>query len=226
LIAIVPERGGSKGLSGKNIKKLYSKEMIAYTIEAALNSPYISDVIISTDDQEIADVAVKYGAICPFMRPKELASDTALVVDTYTYTIDKLNEEFGYNIEDFVVLQPTSPLRITEDINGAIKLFKEKEADSVITYTEEHHPISWHKYITDEGKFENIFDDKILNRQALKPTYYPNGAVFVFKYELIKQQQYYSANSYAYLMPRSRSTDVDTIEDFEYVEFLMGKQNV
>ena len=120
-----------------------------------------------------------------------------------------------------MVLQPTSPLRKVEDIDGSIELFKGKNADSVISYTEEYHPIEWHKYITDEGKFENIFEERLINRQEIKKSYFPNGAVFVFDYELIKQGKYFSDNSYAYIMPRLRSVDVDTIEDFKYIEFLM-----
>ncbi len=225
MIAIIPARGGSKGLPGKNIKDLLGKPMIAYTIEEALKSKYITDVIISTDCKDIEEVAVKYGAKSHFLRPEYLASDTAKAIDNYIYTIDRLNNEFGYKIDDFVVLQPTSPLRLVEDIDGAIHLFRNNNANSVISYTEEHHPIEWHKYITDECKFENIFEEKLLNRQDIKKSYFPNGAVFVFSYALIKQNKYYNENSYAYIMPRFRSIDVDTIEDFKYIEFLMRENN-
>lgn len=225
MIAIVPARGGSKGLPGKNIKNLLGKPMIAYTIEEALKSEYITEVIISTDCKEIEAVATKYGAKSPFLRPEYLATDSAKAIDNYIYTIDRLNKEFAYDIKDFVLLQPTSPLRTVEDIDKSIELFKDKNADSVVSYTEEHHPIVWHKYITEDGKFENIFEEKLLNRQEIKKSYFPNGAVFVFDYRLIKQGKYYSDNSYAYIMPRNRSVDVDTIEDFKYIEFLMSGNN-
>ncbi len=225
MIAIVPARCGSKGLPGKNIKDLLGKPMIAYTIEEALKSKYITEVIISTDCKEIEEVAVRYGAKSPFLRPEYLASDSAKAIDNYIYTIDRLNKEFNYDIKNFIVLQPTSPLRTVEDIDGAIELFKGKNADSVVSYTEEHHPIEWHKYVTEDGKFENIFEEKLLNRQEIKKSYFPNGAVFVFDYELIKQGKYYSDNSYAYIMPRFRSIDVDTIEDFKYIEFVMRVSN-
>ena len=221
MIAIIPARKGSKGLPGKNIKDLIGKPMIAYSIEEALKSKHITEVVISTDCKEIQEVAVKYGAKSPFLRPEHLATDNAKAVDNYIYVIDRMNKEFGYDVKEFVVLQPTSPLRKVEDIDGSIELFKGKNADSVISYTEEHHPIEWHKYITDEGKFENIFEERLINRQEIKKSYFPNGAVFVFDYELIKQGKYFSDNSYAYIMPRLRSVDVDTIEDFKYIEFLM-----
>ena len=221
MIAIIPARKGSKGLPGKNIKDLIGKPMIAYSIEEALKSKHITEVVISTDCKEIEEVAVKYGAKSPFLRPEHLATDNAKAIDNYIYIIDRINKEFGYDVKEFVVLQPTSPLRKVEDIDGSIELFKGKNADSVISYTEEHHPIEWHKYITDEGKFENIFEERLINRQEIKKSYFPNGAVFVFDYELIKQGKYFSDNSYAYIMPRLRSVDVDTIEDFKYIEFLM-----
>jgi len=223
MIAIVPARCGSKGLPGKNIKDLHGKPMIAYTIEEALKSQYIDEVIISTDCKEIEKIALEYGAKSLFLRPEVLASDTAIAIDNYIYTVDRLNEEFGYKIKDFVVLQPTSPLRKSIDIDGAVKLFNDKNADSVVSYTEEHHPIEWHKYITEDGKFENIFEEKLKNRQEIKPSYYPNGAIFVFKYEMIKQKKYYTDKSYSYIMPRDRSVDVDTMEDFKYIEFLLGE---
>jgi len=225
MIAIIPARGGSKGLKGKNTKMLLGKPLIAYTIESALKSKYITEVIISTDDKEIYNTAIKYGAKETFLRPVELAQDDSLAIDTYVYTINKLNNEFGYNIKDFIVLQPTSPLRSYKDINNAIALFEEKQADSVISYTEEHHPISWHKFIDKNGQFENIFPETIKNRQENRPSYFPNGAIFVFKFSLINNKKYYSENSYSYLMTRENSVDIDTIQDFEYAEYLMRKHN-
>jgi CMP-N,N'-diacetyllegionaminic acid synthase len=224
MIAIVPARGGSKGLPGKNMKDLLGKPLIAYTVEAALKSKYISDVIVSTDDKEIYDVAISYGATKTFLRPSELAQDDSLALDNYIYTINRLINEFDYTINDFVVLQPTSPLRDSVDIDNAIELFKQKNADSVISYTEEHHPVSWHKYIDVNGQFENIFPDNIQNRQANKLTYFPNGAIFVFKHNLIQTREYFSNESYAYIMDRKKSIDVDTIDDFELAEYFMRKK--
>ena len=197
---------------------------MAHTISAAVKSDFISEVIISTDDEEIADVAISYGAICPFLRPSELSTDSALAVDNYIYTIERLNSEHGYEIKEFVVLQPTSPLRNIDDIDAEISMFKDKKADSVISYVEEEHPVFWHKYINEEHEFEDVFNNSIKNRQDYKKTFYPNGAIFVFKYDLIKQKQYYGDKSFAYVMPKDRSVDIDYIDDFEYAEYLMGKR--
>lgn len=223
MIAIIPARGGSKGLPGKNIRPLNGKPLIAYTVEAALKAKHIDRVIISTDDEEIARVAMQYGAELPFMRPAYLASDTAMAVDNYIYTIGRLEGESGRHIDSCVVLQPTSPLRIAEDIDGAVELYLQKNADSVISYTQEAHPISWHKYLDSEGHFIDIIESKMRNRQDLKVSYYPNGAIYVFKTAIIRQKKYYTDNSYAYIMPRNRSIDIDYIEDFEYAEFLLQR---
>ena len=223
MIAIIPARGGSKGLPGKNIMDLCGKPMIAYTIEAALESKYIENVIVSTDCKEIEDVAKKFGAKSHFLRPEELALDNSKAIDNYIYTVDRLNNDFDYSIDNFVVLQPTSPLRRASDIDNAIEIFNKKNADSVVSYTKEQHPIEWHKHLTEGGRFENIFDERLLNRQEYKPSYFPNGAIYVFNYELIKHNLYYSDNSYAHIMPRHRSVDIDTLEDFKYAEFLFNK---
>lgn len=224
MISIIPARGGSKGLPGKNILPLCGKPMIAYTIEAAKQSKYIDRVIVSTDDQNIADIALQYGAEVPFLRPDFLASDTAQAVDNYIYTIERLSKEWNTPIEEFVVLQPTSPLRIAEDIDGAIEMFMEKQADSVISYTPEAHPVRWHKYLDENNAFVDIFDTTIANRQDLKTSYYPNGAVYVFRFSMIKERKYYTDKSYGFVMPRVRSVDIDYKEDFDYVEFLMSRR--
>lgn len=221
MIAIIPARGGSKGLPGKNIKPLRGKPLIAYSIECALQAKHIDRVIVSTDDLAIADVARQYGAEIPFMRPDELATDTAAAVDNYIYTVDRLAREGGATIDEFAVLLPTTPLRRAEDVDGAIELFLAKHADSVVSYVQEAHPIAWHKFIAEDGSFESIFPDTIANRQTQRTSYCPNGAVYVFRTELIKERKYYTDKSYAYIMPRDRSVDIDSIEDFKYAEFLL-----
>jgi CMP-N,N'-diacetyllegionaminic acid synthase len=226
MIAIIPARGGSKGLPGKNIKPLLGKPLIAYTIEAAIKANAVSEVIVSTDDPEIARVARQYGASIPFMRPAEYATDSSKAIDTYRYTINKLEEMRNISIDSFMVLLPTCPLRTAQDIDAAYSIFKTHAAESVISCTKEHHPITWHKYVNEQGKFENIFEDDFLqNRQELKVSYYPNGAIYIFQKKLILQNKYYSENSYAYIMPRNRSVDIDTQEDFDLAEFYMTRYN-
>lgn len=223
MLAIIPAREGSKGLPGKNIKLLAGKPLIAYSIEAALKSNSITKVIVTTDSEEIAKIAMNFGAECPFLRPIELSTDTARSIDVYRHTIDWLRTNQNMKIENLTILQPTSPLRTHADIDAAISLFYERNADSVVSYCKEYHPIRWHKYITEDCRFENIFQEVLNNRQVERPSFFPNGAIYVFKSDLIEQEKYYTSNSYAYLMPRIKSVDIDTLEDFEYVEFLINK---
>ena len=223
MIALIPARGGSKGLPGKNTMLLVGKPLIAYAIESALNSKYISEVYVSTDSKEIAEIAKKYGAKVPFLRPMYLATDEALAVDTYIFMLDKWQES-GKNVDSLIILQPTSPLRTSANIDEAIELFHSKNASSVISYTEESHPISWHKYVNEDLTFSPIFEEEIVNRQQKRKTYYPNGAIFIFKEGLIREKKYYNENSFAYLMSRQNSIDIDTLDDFEYAKFLLTKK--
>lgn len=223
MIALIPARGGSKGLPGKNIKLLKGKPLIGYTIEAALKSKKISRVIVSTDCKKIAAVAMEYGAEVPFMRPSFLATDTATSLDVYKYTFEKLQKEEGIKVNNFIILQPTSPLRTNVHIDEAITLFEENQAESVISFCKENHPIFWHKFINKKGGFEDIFEgDFIKNRQEIRETYYPNGAIYVFDKSILKSGKYYTENSYAYIMEREASIDIDNIEDFRYCECLIN----
>ncbi|MEJ2905684.1 acylneuraminate cytidylyltransferase family protein [Pedobacter panaciterrae] len=224
MLAIIPARGGSKGLPDKNIKMLNGKPLIAYTIEAAISAKYVSKVIVSTDSEKIAAVAISYGAECPFMRPDHLADDNSRSIDVYRYTIKELENKEDILINEFIVLQPTSPFRTGQDIDDAIKLFKDRNADSIVSYCKEHHPIKWHKYIDESGRFENIFENVATNRQLERTSYFPNGAIYIFKTHLIENDNYYTENSFAYLMDAIKSVDIDTIDDFNFAEFLMGKQ--
>lgn len=222
MIALILARGGSKGLPKKNIKLLNGKPLIAYTIEAALQSKYITRVIISTDCPEIAEVAVEYGAELPFMRPDSLASDETTSKDVILYTLDRLAQEEKLDTSNFVLLQPTSPLRTSGDIDAAIDMYKNKKADSVISYCQESHPVRWHKYIDAEGRVEALFDDVGTRRQEERVTYFPNGAIYVQNVDYLKTGMGYA---FAYIMPRDRSVDIDTQDDFDYCEYLMNKGN-
>ncbi|MEY8759788.1 acylneuraminate cytidylyltransferase family protein [Chryseobacterium tongliaoense] len=225
MIALIPARGGSKGLPGKNLKILKGKPLIAYTIEAALKVKGITKVIVSTDDHQIAETAKKYGAIVPFMRPDFLATDTATSKDVIIYTLKKLLEN-KESIESFILLQPTSPLRDDQDILSAIEFFDSNGADAVISYCEEYHPLRWHKYINDKGNLEDIFEKAGEQRQAERKSYFPNGAIYIYDTEKYLTDSIKSQNTYAFVMPRNKSIDIDTIDDFEYCEYLIERNEL
>jgi CMP-N,N'-diacetyllegionaminic acid synthase len=228
MLAIIPARGGSKGLPGKNILQLQGKPLIGYSIEAALKSESVNRVIVSTDDTKIAETASRFGAEIPFLRPDELAQDDSSAIDVYIYTIDRLREQSGIAIDEFMVLQPTSPLRTHQDIDQAVEIFRNKQADSVISVTESAHPPVWAKKISPEGILTEYFPEYASNknRQEIETAYMPNGAIFIFRYDLLKKfRHYYSDKTYPYIMPAQRSVDIDTQLDFDFAEFLLQQEN-
>ncbi len=226
MIALVPARGGSKGLPGKNIRNLRGKPLIAYSIEAALGAKGVRRVIVSTDDPEIAEVSKKFGAEVPFMRPSELAQDQSLAIDNYIYTIQQLQRN-GDPVDQLMVLLPTAPLRTSADIEGAMEIFKKRGADSVISYYKAPHPVQWYKYFDSQGVVRSYFPegDRLGNRQDEREAYLPNGAIYIFHSSLLLEtKSYFSEKTFPYVMPIQRSVDIDTLEDFEYAEFLMSRK--
>ena len=211
-------------MPGKNIMPFCGKPLIAWTIEAALACNFLDRVIVSTDSEEIAEIAGNYGAEVPGLRPRELSLDNSSAIDVYIYLWEKLFAKAKSDPVPFVVLQPTSPLRTTEDINIAVKLFHEKKADSVISVSEASHPPVWAKKIDENGILKDYFktQDSLANRQQIPVAYMPNGAVFIIKKELVStKRSYYSEKTYPYLMPFERSLDIDNIWDFRIAEFIM-----
>ena len=226
MIAIIPARGGSKGLPRKNTKLLGELPLISYTIKAALESNLVDRVIVSTEDKEISSIAKKFGAEVPFMRPSNFAEDTSMVMDTYLHAVDWVVKKDAKPVESFVALLPTIPFRVSEDIDQAIKIFKNKNANSVISVVESTVPVHWYRRITNEGILENFLSEfnAVKNRQELEKAYVPNGAVYVFQTEVLRStRQYYTNKTYPYIMPRERSVDIDDLLDFEWAEFLLKK---
>ena len=223
MLAVIPARGGSKGLPGKNIKMLNGKPLIAYSIESALESKFIDRVIVSTDDEEIAEVALKFDAEVPFLRPKELSEDNSKSIDNFIYTIDKLNES-EKRIDSFIVLQPTSPLRKSKHIDEAISLFHKKNALSVVSVVESQIPLNWHKKILDSGVLVDYFKNCVnnQNRQEGEKLFLPNGAIYIFDFLTLKNNyNYYNEKTYPYIMNEIDSLDIDTLMDFKLAELLI-----
>ncbi|AYF16587.1 TPA: acylneuraminate cytidylyltransferase family protein [Vibrio parahaemolyticus] len=225
VIALIPARGGSKRLPRKNVLPLNGKPLIAWSIDAANNCPYIDKVLVSTDDQEIADIALQFGAEVPELRPEHLASDTAKTESVLIYTLEK----FGKGDEILVLLQPTSPLRTTQHINEALELFIEKQALSVVSVTPCEHSPLWSNTLPEDGSMGGFLRPEALNRsQDLGEFYRLNGAIYIFDArDLLEQKKiHYTAKSYAYVMDNRVSFDIDQKLDFELAEFfLLNKPN-
>ena len=223
MLAIIPARGGSKGLHKKNIKHFSGKPLIFWTIEAAIESPSIDRIVLSTDDDEIATLCSEYKQVeIPFLRPKELANDYSIALDTYIYTIERLTEEYNYTGSNYAVLLPTSPLRSPDDIDAAIKLFRNNNADSVISCKKLGFPNEWITHLDqDQRILKNQEERNLNNRQEQKEIYIPNGSIYIFNHEMVKTYKtYYFDRTFAYLMPNRRSVDIDTEEDFSYAEYI------
>ncbi len=228
MIAIIPARGGSKGLPGKNIKELNGLPLIAYTVQAAKTAG-IGPVYVTTDDEAIAQVAQRYGAQVPFLRPGYLASDTASAIDVYLHAVEFLSEKGGCPIEKFMVLLPTTPFRGAGHIQEAYQLFVEEQADTLVSVTKADTPPSWYLYQDKNSRIHScgfgLADGFVSNRQMDGGYYIPNGAVYILDYQLLKQgRTYYSDNTIAYVMGRRDSVDIDTADDFDYAEYLMKSQ--
>jgi CMP-N,N'-diacetyllegionaminic acid synthase len=229
MIAIIPARGGSKGLPRKNIKLLNGLPLISHTIKAALASSFVSRVIVSTDDKEISSIAKEFGAEVPFIRPTKFANDESLVTNTYLHAVDWIEKERSISVESFVALLPTAPFRKSEDIDEAIKIFKDKNAYSVISVSESTVPVNWHKRISKVGTLENFLPEEFnieKNRQEFEKTFIANGAIYVFQTEALRlKRKFFTNKTYPYIMPRERSIDIDDLLDFEWAEFLFKKND-
>lgn len=222
-LAIVPARGGSKRLPRKNVLDLAGKPLIGWSIEAGLQSKYIDKIIVTSDDNEILEIAHAFGSET-IKRPAELASDTATSFDAIKHTIEKIK---GY---DYVILlQPTSPLRTSQHIDEAIKLLKRKKANAVISVCEMDHSPFWSNTLPKDGNMTNFIRDEVKNRrsQDLQTHYRLNGAIYICQTETLLAEKSFliKENIYAYMMDRKSSVDIDEKIDFQFAEILINRED-
>jgi len=220
ILALIPARGGSKGVSRKNIRMLGGKPLIGWTIDAGKKSEYIDRLILSSEDEEIISVARKCGCEVPFVRPAELSADDTPGIAPVLHAVGALDDKFDY----LVLLQPTSPFRVAEDIDGAIRRCIENKADSCVSVTEsEKHP-AWMFYLTDSGHLTPVFNtiDEATHRQQLEPVYALNGAVYMVDIQALfeREKLFFPDSTLAYPMPPERSMDIDTLFDFTLCELI------
>lgn len=226
ILATICCRGGSKGVPGKNIRPLKGKALIAYTIESAKQSSLIDDVIISTDDVAIAEVAKAYGANVPFMRPADLATDTASKWPVFIHAVEAYEQLTGKQVDYLVDLDVTVPLKASFDIDGAIKLaLEDKNVDVVITgYEPERNPYFNMMEVKENGYAEIVKKaaKPIVRRQDAPSVYSLTPAAYVVKKSALYDYEHWSqARCKIHPIPRERAVDIDTEIDFKIVEFLM-----
>jgi CMP-N,N'-diacetyllegionaminic acid synthase len=226
ILAIIPARGGSKGVPKKNIKSLNGMPLITYTIEEAKKSKYITRLVVSTDDERIAETAIRGNAEIPCLRPKELSTDSSKTNDCIIHMINYLKDKENYTPDYVCLLQCTSPLRTSEDIDGAIEKLLSTDFDGIISVCESEVNPYWTnvfekdklKYFIGEGK-------NITRRQDLPQVYRYNGAIYIIKTEiLIKERTFEVENITGYVMSNEDSIDIDTITDFKIAEVLIKER--
>lgn len=221
VLAVIPARGGSKGIPRKNVKILGGKPLIAWTIEAALKAPGINRLIVSTEDEEIAAVAEQFGAEVPFKRPIAIAQDDTPGLDPVLHAIEN-----SPGSDWVLLLQPTSPLRSVDDIEGIIKLCQEKGASSAVSVAEvSKHPF-WMYQRSSDMRLQPLIPNRgeITRRQDLPSVYALNGALYLARIDwLIGNQGFIGPETLGYVMPVERSVDLDTPLDWLWVEYLIER---
>jgi N-acylneuraminate cytidylyltransferase/CMP-N,N'-diacetyllegionaminic acid synthase len=227
VLGIIPARFNSQGVTNKNIRKLNNKPLIAYTIEAALKTKRLSRIIVSTDNEEIADIARTYGAEAPFLRPAELARDDTSMLPVLQYAVKFLENKENYRTHIIVTLQPTSPLRKSYHIDEAVKKLIDNDADCVVSLCEVEHSPYWMKKIEDDKVFDFIEGaERYTRRQDLPKVYCLNGAIYVTKYKvLMEENKILGDNTRAIIMNQEDSVDIDTELDLKLAELILKERH-
>lgn len=221
VLAIIPARGGSKGVPRKNIREVAGKPLIAWTILEAGTSRYIDRTIVSTDDREIADVARQWGCEVPFMRPAQLAQDNTPGIEPVIHALESL-PDYDY----VVLLQPTSPLRTCEDIDACIELCARNHAGCCVSVTEPDKSPYWMFTIDDHSRMQPLLENQknISRRQDLPPVYALNGAVYVADTKtIVETKSFVTEDTLPYIMSKNNSIDVDTETDLIVAEVFLKR---
>ena len=212
ILAIIPARGASKRLPNKNILDFAGKPLIAWTIDAALKSKCITNVIVSTDDAQIASIAKKFGAKVPFLRPDSLATDESTTIDVVVDLVSKLSNKYKY----IALLQPTSPLRTSQHIDESFEQLGDK--DAVVSVVKTEHPIEWCNTLSSNKNLDNFINGTVRNKrsQDLPERYRINGAIYIIKTDILLREKTFllEKGAVAYVMDRDVSIDIDQKQDF------------
>lgn len=223
VVALIPARGGSKGIKGKNIKPLREHPLIAYTIAAARTSAYVDAVVVTTDSAEIASVARAYGAEVPFLRPAELARDTSKSIDAMVHALGCL-DDMGRHFDIAVWLQPTSPLRRASEIDGALDTFVSHGCLGLASVREvEENPVLT-RSLDRSGVLHPLLPmSSTVRRQDMPAFYHVDGAIYINRTDDVSLETSLNDNPIGYVMPAKRSVDIDRIEDFMQAESLLSE---
>ena len=230
VLCTICARGGSKGVKNKNIKEINGKPLIAYTIEQAKDSGLFEHIVISTDSDDIADIAKEYGAEVFFKRSAEMASDTAGKLDVIRDAFMKSEEYYNKQFDYLIDLDATAPLRNVNDIIDSFNQFIEKNNDNLITAMPSRRSPYFNLVEQDkEGKvyLSKKLDSAIMRRQDAPKSYDMNASIYIWKRDsILNEKVLFLESTGLYVMPEERSIDIDTELDYKFVEFLMRENNV
>lgn len=221
ILALIPARGGSKGIKDKNIIDLCGKPLIAYSIECGLQSKYIDSVVVTTDSEKIAEVSRQHGARVPFMRPAELALDTSSTMEAVLHAVGTL-KEMGENYDAFVLLQPTQPLRTSEDVDKAIEVYVAKGEEDLISVS----PVSEHPFlmrtIGEDGQLHQALSyAKDIRRQDAPPYYRVDGCIYINNIAKLDKNSQFAKNAVPFIMEHSHAVDIDDPVDLHVAEYYL-----
>ena len=221
LLALIPARGDSKGIPRKNIRPLCGKPLLHWTIGAALASACVDHVIVSTEDPEIAEVAKAGGAEVPFLRPADLATDTAPGIAPVLHALEQLP-----HVSDVLLLQPTSPLRTSADIEAIVALRQQAGRKSAVSLMPSAKHPAWMYSLGQDQRLEPLLPlNGVHCRQELTPAYVLNGALYLASRDfLLEEEAFISPDTVGYVMPSERSVDIDTPLDWQWAEFLLEQK--
>lgn len=224
-IAIIPARSGSKGLKDKNIKELCGKPLLAYSVDAAKESGLFDCIHVSTDSEQYAEIAKKYGADVPFLRSLEQSSDSAGSWGVVKEVLRKYHE-FGQNFDMITLLQPTSPLRTAADLKSAFSLYEAKNAEAVVAVCEIEHSPLWSNTLNESLSMDGFLSEiNSEQRQNLKTYYRINGAIYMVSKKFLDEDEFlYRDGCYAYVMAQDRSIDIDHQLDFDIAELIIKRE--
>lgn len=228
ILAVITARGGSKGIPRKNLALVGGKPLIAWSIITALEAPSVSQVVVSTDDEEIAKAAEKWGVHVPFMRPKELARDDSPHIPVVIHAAEWVESRYGVRPDYILLLQPTSPLRSSKDIENAIRIIIEKRGESVISVCEAPAHPYLSKILTGDGRIIDLVPcpERYLARQTVPPVYLMNGAIYLVRRDILMERKtFQTEKTYAYVMPPERSLDIDSPWDLYLADLIFRDRN-
>lgn len=227
ILAVIPARGGSKGVPGKNIRSILGKPLIYYTLDCAMKSKMITDIVVSTDNEVIREIAINFGAQAPFIRPAELATDNALAIHTIQHAVREMEMRKKMKYHYIIMLQPTSPLKTAEDIDQALQKLISENADGIISVVnvDNNHPMKMKVFTkpeTNSGKLIDYATPPFENcpRQLLPPVYIVNGAIYATKRDVLMNKGTFQGDyCLGFIMPAQKSINIDTEFDFLLAEY-------